>query len=348
MVLEMRSDALAETRLTPESLEPADGQALLRILQFGCTANNVTYGLLGEQLGFARYFPAPSGWTRVPAWGIAEVTASRADAVREGERFFGYFPMATDVLLTPRAAPFGVVDAAEHRASLMPAYNAYRHPDPERQDLQILLRPLFLLGFLLDEWLAARDVDAVLLSSASSKTASAIAFLLASRGCAVTALTSARNESFVRSLGIYDAVTTYDAIDAQPRRPIAYIDIAGDSQVRERVHDHYRDALTFSGIVGATHLDTGAFAAPPELAHGPRPESVSANALLRDRVRVSGQDRLDADVEAAWSRYAGWADTWLTVRHAAGPEAVRSVFLDVLGGRVAPGEAHVVSMHQSS
>ena len=214
MVLEMRSDALAETRLTPESLEPADGQALLRILRFGCTANNVTYGLLGEQLGFARYFPAPAGWTRVPAWGIAEVIASRIDAVREGERFFGYFPMASDVLLTPRAAPFGVVDAAEHRASLMPAYNAYRHPDPEGQDPQILLRPLFLLAFLLDEYLAARDVDAVLISSASSKTASAIAFLLASRGCAVTGLTCARNEPFVRGLGVYDEVATYDAIDA--------------------------------------------------------------------------------------------------------------------------------------
>jgi hypothetical protein len=129
MVLEVRSNALAETRLTAESLEPADGQALLSILRFGCTANNVTYALLGETLGFGRFFPAPVGWTRVPAWGVAEVVATRTDTVSEGERFFGYCPMATEMLLTPRAASFGVVDVAEHRASLMPAYNAYRHPD---------------------------------------------------------------------------------------------------------------------------------------------------------------------------------------------------------------------------
>lgn len=347
MVLEVRSDALAETRLVAESLEPADGQALLRILRFGCTANNITYALLGDQLGFARFFPAPAGWTRVPAWGIAEVVATRTDAVNQGERLFGYCPMAAEMLLTPRAAPFGVVDAAEHRASLMPAYNAYRRPDAEHEDEQILLRPLFLLAFLLDEDLAARDAGAVLLSSASSKTASAIAFLLASRGCAVIGLTSPRNEQLVRGFGVYDEVASYDAIDALPRRPIAFIDVAGDAQVRARVHEHFRDDLLFSGFVGATHLDASAFAAAPALDHGPPPEPVSANALLRERVRATGQDRLDADIARAWARYVAWSRGWLTVLRADGPEAVRSAFLEVLGGRVAPNEAHVLSMHAS-
>jgi len=347
MVLEVRSNVLAETRLTTESLEPADGQALLRILRFGCTANNVTYALLGETLGFGRFFPAPVGWTRVPAWGVAEVVATRAPAVREGERFFGYCPMATEMLLTPRAAPFGVVDVAEHRASLMPAYNAYRHPDAEGQDEQILLRPLFLLAFLLDEDLVARKAGSVLLSSASSKTASAIAFLLASHGCAVTGLTSPRNEQFVRGLGVYDQVVAYDAIDALPRRSVAFIDVAGDGRVRQRVHEHFGDDLTYSGFVGATHLDASAFAAPPALDYGPQPEPVSANALLRERVRATSQDSLDADIARAWARYVAWSDGWLTVRRAGGPDAVRAAYLDVLGGRVAPNEAHVVSMHSS-
>jgi hypothetical protein len=272
MVLEVRPDALAETRLTAESLEPADGQALLRVLRFGCTANNVTYALLGDTLGFGRFFPASVGWTRVPAWGVAEVVATRTDTVREGERFFGFCPMAAEMLLTPRAAPFGVVDVAEHRASLMPAYNAYRHPDAEGQDEQILLRPLFLLAFLLDEDLVARKAGGVLLSSASSKTASAIAFLLASRGCHVIGLTSPRNERFVRDLGVYDEVVAYDAIDALPRRSVAFIDVAGDERVRQRVHEHFRADLIFSGLVGATHLDPSAFATPPAPDYGPQPE----------------------------------------------------------------------------
>jgi hypothetical protein len=345
VVLEVRPDALAETRLAAEALEPADGQALLRVLCFGCTANNVTYGLLGDALGFWHFFPAPLGWARIPAWGVAEVVATRTNAVSEGERFFGFCPMAAEMLLTPRAAPFGVIDVAEHRTSLMPAYNAYRHPDAEHQDEQILLRPLFLLAFLLDEDLTARDAGAVLLSSASSKTASAIAFLLASRGTAVIGLTSPRNEPFVRGLGVYDEVAAYDAIDTLPRKATAFIDVAGDERVREHVHKHFGDDLTFSGFVGATHLDASAFAAPPALEHGPQPEPVSANALLRERVRATGQDRLDADVARAWARYVAWSEGWLTVRRGAGPEAVRAAFLDVLGGHVAPNEAHLASMH---
>jgi Protein of unknown function (DUF2855) len=296
MVLEVRPDALAETQLTAESLEPADGQALLRVLRFGCTSNSVTYALLGDRLGFTRFFPASVGWARVPAWGIAEVVATRTDTVREGERFFGFCPMAAEMLLTPRPAPFGVVDVADHRASLMPAYNAYRRPDADGQDEQILLRPLFLLAFLLDEDLVARGAGAVLLSSASSKTALAIAFLVASRGSHVIGLTSPRNEQFVRDVGVYDEVVAYDAIDALPRRSVAFIDVAGEERVRERVHEHFRDDLIFSGIVGATHLDTSAFAAPPALDFGPQPEPVSANGLLRERERATGQDRLDADI----------------------------------------------------
>ena len=147
MVLEVRTDVLAKTRVQEESLEVADDQALLRIERFGCTANNVTYALLAERLGFGKYYPAPPGSIRVPAWGIAEVVETRT------------------------------------------------------------------------------------------------------------------------------------------------------------------------------------------------------NAMLRDRVQATGQQRLDADVAQAWERYVSWVRSWLTVRRAAGADAVRDAFLDVLRGRVAPNEAWVVSMH---
>ena len=64
-------------------------------------------------------------------------------------------------------------------------------------------------------------------------------------------------------------------------------------------------------------------------------------------MRATGQDRLDDDFTRAWARYVAWSDGWLTVRRAGGPDAVRAAFLDVRGGRVAPNEAHVVSMHSS-
>jgi NADPH-dependent curcumin reductase CurA len=51
----------------------------------------------------------------------------------------------------------------------------------------------------------------VVVSSASSKTSSALAFQLSLReGIAVVGLTSARSAEFVRELGVYDHVVSYD------------------------------------------------------------------------------------------------------------------------------------------
>ena len=51
----------------------------------------------------------------------------------------------------------------------------------------------------------------MLLSSASSKTAYGLAHLVHARGIKVIGLTSAGNADFVKSLGCYDEVVTYDA-----------------------------------------------------------------------------------------------------------------------------------------
>ena len=57
-----------------------------------------------------------------------------------------------------------------------------------------------------------------MLSSASSKTAYGLAHLLHTRGngIKVIGLTSAGNTAFVKSLGCYDEVVTYDSVNALP------------------------------------------------------------------------------------------------------------------------------------
>ncbi|MFX9703743.1 DUF2855 family protein, partial [Acinetobacter baumannii] len=71
-------------------------------------------------------------------------------------------------------------------------------------DYQALLRPLFMLSFLVDDFLAEHEMfgaSRVLLSSASSKTAVGLAHLLHTRkGVKVIGLTSAANVDFVKSL----------------------------------------------------------------------------------------------------------------------------------------------------
>ena len=100
----------------------------------------------------------------------------------------------------------------------------------------MLLRPLFFTSFLIDDQLADDGLVArgpILISSASSKTAIAAAFMLAQRdGVELVGLTSPGNADFVTGLGIYDRTVGYDAIDSLEPGPATFVDIAGDGEVR--------------------------------------------------------------------------------------------------------------------
>src|SRR4051794_2124785 len=218
--LEVRRDDFADARAVDEAPAVlADGQALLAVERFGITANVITYAVAGDAIGYWRFFPASQeGWGRIPVWGFAEVVASATGTLEEGERLFGSLPMATNVCLTPQEHGGAVVDTAQHRADLPPVYNRYRRvsgPPAGSDARELVLRPLAITSFLLADQLVAEELAGagqVLVSSASSKTALALAFELARAGARVIGLTSAGNAEFVRSVGIYDDVATYDGL----------------------------------------------------------------------------------------------------------------------------------------
>ena len=127
---EVRRDRLTDSRVVSEPLNaPAPGQVLIRVDAFALTANNVTYGVAGDTIGYWQFFPARSdedGWGRIPVWGFGDVVRSRVDGITEGERFYGYFPMASHLVAKPeRVSERGFTDAAAHRAALPSVYNQY-------------------------------------------------------------------------------------------------------------------------------------------------------------------------------------------------------------------------------
>src|SRR5215467_7282554 len=104
----------------------ADGQALLGVDEFALTANNITYAVLGDALNYWRFFPAEPGWGRIPVWGFGTVLRTATPEVAEGERFFGFYPMSTHLVVSPTRRTGGdFVDGAAHRHELNPAYNRY-------------------------------------------------------------------------------------------------------------------------------------------------------------------------------------------------------------------------------
>jgi hypothetical protein len=351
---QVKRDELRECRIVEsEPPEIAPGQALLRVDTFGLTANNVTYAVMGEAMSYWDFFPAEGGWGRVPMWGFAEVERSEADGIEPGTRVYGYLPPSSHLVVTPvDADASGFADGSPHRAALPSAYHRYLATGPDsfyRADteaIQMLLRPLFFTSFLIDdqlddEGLATRGP--IVISSASSKTAIAAAFLLAQRaGVELVGLTSPRSAEFVEGLGIYGSTVTYDAIDSLERRPSSYVDIAGDGAVRHAVHSHFGDDLLYSMTVGVTHweeLGSGGGELP-----GPAPSFFFAPDRVVKRSEDWGRAGLEQRVAEAWHPFCEWIGGWLRTIDGEGFEAVQSAYLDVLEGRVEPRSAHVLTL----
>ena len=206
--------AVDQTRITTEPLTPpSTGEALFRIRRVAVTTNNITYAAFGDAMQYWDFFPSgQAGWGHMPTWGFADVVASDVDGVSVGERFYGYWPIASHLRMRPvRVTPRGFYDGAEHRTALTSAYNQYTRVsqdpayDAALENYQMLVRPLFITSFMLADFLqdnAFFGARRLLISSASSKTAYGTAFCLAQdRGIELLALTSARNRGFVEHLG---------------------------------------------------------------------------------------------------------------------------------------------------
>src|SRR5271165_391346 len=190
--LEVRKDDVHTARVTERPPEPLQkGEVQFAVEHFALTANNITYGALGERLGYWKLFPAENGWGQIPVWGYLRVLASETDGVEVGSRAYGFCPPSSSVTISPvRLSPLGFIDAAPHRATLDIAYNSYSWLDaddayePALAKEMLVLRPLFWLSFMLDDLLAEEQLldRTVLITSSSSKAAIGMTHLLAQRG----------------------------------------------------------------------------------------------------------------------------------------------------------------------
>ena len=347
----------AKTRFAEAPVpDVADGEVLFRVERFALTANNISYALSGDFLGYWRFFPCEAGWGRIPVMGFGDVIRSRHAAVKEGTRCFGFYPMSRHLVIQPGAVSAAqIVDAAPHRAGLAPAYAQYLPTGGDavyaaaREDQILLLRGLFLTAFLADDFLAEssyRGARSILISSASSKTAIALAHQVKQGGRARTiGLTSPKNVQFVRGLGCYDEVALYGEIASLPKLPAVFVDMAGDGAVTAAVHRHFGDALAYDCTIGATHWSAERRS---EALPGPKPEFFFAPAQIVKRSREWGPQGFARRVAEAWTRFCDASDAWLHVVRGRGREALSRVYQDVLAGRAHPADGHILSLQEDA
>jgi hypothetical protein len=338
----------------PDAFDLAAGEALIRVDRFGLTANNITYGVAGDLIGYWQFFPAADPWGRIPVWGVGTVTHPGDSGLRAGEEFYGYFPMSSYLKVKPdQEGPRGFFDVSAHRAQLPSTYNQYLRMSTDngfdrRYDAhRMVYFPLFVTGFILDDWLDDNEffgADTIVLSSASSKTAFSLAHQLRQRGSKrVVGLTSRGNRAFVSGLDLYDEVLCYDEVtQLEAGTATAYVDMAGNRELLSALHHHLGDAMVCSAGVGITHWGARDADDPASLP-GATPTLFFAPTQMQKRVQEWGAAGYQKRLDDAWCVFLEMVDEWVTICESSGADALVQTYERVLGG-APPDEAYVVGL----
>jgi len=337
----------------------ASGHVRVEIERWALTANNITYAQFGDLLAYWAFYPVAGDgdtWGHVPAMGWGRVVASDVAAIEPGQRYYGWWPMASsvDIQATPTASGFR--DDGAHRAPHAPVYRSFTRTDLDAQyttaadeDRHALLRGLLVTGFLIDAFFLARPalgVTQAIVMSASSKTALGYAHCARARDATrLVGVTSASNRAFVEGVGLYDAVVTYDEIattgSIDPEATSAVVDMAGAGAAVAAIHGRLGDRIAHSMVVGKSHHD----AAPVAVPAGPQPQMFFAPSEIEGRIAEWGADGYARRVHEALGSFIDGSHRWLTIDTARGPEAAQAAWGRLHAGAVGPEIGLIASLH---
>lgn len=348
---------LRQTRVVEKTQDPLeDGQIRVAIDKMGLTANNVSYAISGDMIGYWKYFPAENEWGKVPGWAMVDVIESKSEAIAAGERLWGFFPMASQVVLTPRkVAEDFFIDDTPHRRELPALYNLYRRTQGEPdfmhalEDERCLLFPLFATSYVLYDYLidnAFFGAEQIIVGSVSSKTGFGLAHLLKNDpqvSQKIVGLTSAGNVDFVESLGCCDQIVTYgneEAIDAGQRA--AWVDMSGDGPLTDTLHHLLGENMVESCIVGATHWESERKRGKD--LPGAKPTFFFAPTHIAKRDAEWGQGEMWRRASVASAGIAKSISDQIAVERVSGVEDVAQIWRDMLDNKVSPNRGIMISV----
>ena len=350
--IEIQKNGLVNSRQTTSPLELDDhtNAAILEIQEFGFSANNVTYALMGERFGYWGFFPASDGYGIVPVWGFAKVVASNTDNLNVGELVYGYLPMATHILVhADNITSQGFRDVHPQRKSISPVYDHYTRCEadptyaPHLASWILTFRPLYTTSFVLAYALYDRmqaHKGSLFLTSASSKTAYGTAQIL--RGIMpdvrLVGLTSKGQVDFVNATGCYDDLYSYDDLTSQTVGEQDWVlDFAGDQARLARLRTGHPLANERTILIGATDVEAKTIR---------EKNAISSVFFAPDEVRnfhkAWGVDEFQKRYVTHWQSFIKHFNDQLSVQTHKGSDNIIALFNTFLSGKVDPSVMHVL------
>ena len=158
----------------------------------------------------------------------------------------------------------------------------------------------------------------------------------------VIGVTSQRNVEMVRSLNIYDEMTTYDAIaDIDPSIPTVIVDMSGNQKLLVDLHILLGDNMKFTINVGLTHWTN---AQPKKGIIKERSEFFFAPGHIQKRVKEWGFAGFNQKSSLFMMDTIAKTSQWLTFRKIDGLQGMADIHQAVCNGEIAVNEGLIVEL----
>ena len=369
-IFEVNKKSLHKTQVALLTIQQTlvDNEVILKVDKFALTANNISYGITGDALGYWRFFPpqsptresksSDSQWGRLPVMGFATVISSNNGQIQVGEKVWGFMPMATHVkILAGRISNTGFSDISPYRDGLAPLYAAFERVksnpfhSPQNEDYEILVRGLFITSWLVDDFMDDNQyfgASQYLITSASSKTSIALAFAVKKRGKHPSiGMTSSSNKAFVESIGCYDQVISYDEItNLNADIPSILVDMAGGKATLTAIHCHFTEQLCYSCRIGATHHSDilPANIAKDSGLSGAVPTFFFAPTQLKKRTKDWGSNETMKQIGLSLLDYIEFCRSVISIEHTTNKNDINAIYQRILLGKSDASTGQIVSL----
>jgi len=332
------------------------GSVILKLIIFGLSTNNITYAVKGNEMGYWNFFPIDDQHSQLPVWGYGQVISSKHDNFNVGDKYYGYFPMASHIVVQPdNITPFGFVDSNPMRKGMHPIYDYYtdvRNDVTYKQEdeaMQVLYRPLFYTSYLLHDYLQQADYfdsQQIIVTSASSKTAYGLAALLREQvnskqsQFTITAMTSPSNVAFVDSLNLYDAIITYDDVSTlNQKQKTLVVDHTGNQVLLNNMAKQLGDKHTHTALIGAVQNDQLEQKDTPK--HG---KFFFAPVQAHKCIERWGHEKFAQEYANAWNLFKEQVTQWVNLENLNSIEEAHKAYLNLFASSQSPKKGIIVHL----
>ena len=256
--------------------------------------------------------------------------------------------MSSHLIATPgKVSAHGWTDVVSHRNQLPAIYNNYidcsADPlyDAGSEDALSIFRPLFMTSYLIRDMYARHDfmkANQIILTSASSKTALALAFCLKDDPVKTIGLTSSHRVDKVKAIGYYDEVYSYEDIKSLSNTPSSIVDFSGSGPVKADLARLLADNLTYLCLVGFVDWEA------KKVEDAPEGVMFFAPTYAQEKIKKDGMAAFTMELGKSYGAFAKDSKNWISIEHKEGQQALKDIHLLITDGKADAGRGYIISL----